>query len=421
MKTSKLIKTFLLFCVLTLDAQTPVYTIYKPVSGSSPENDIQAIKLDKTTNTIWAAIWDQPRPLKKFDGVNWTSYTYSINNCVQGYGVDLAIDKFQNIWYAGYGNGLSKFNGTTFTNYTTANSGLANNFVSCIETNNSGDLLLYAQNFHKTQSFDGTTWTDLDSFSYGTDMCHDSVTNITWMACYYGLQKIQGSTVTTYTASSNTALYGTYSSVTVDNAGNVWLAGHDNNNVGGLFKFNGSTFTSYTSANSGLLNNNPDLVRADGNGDIWISGYYYQGLTRFDGINWVSYNISPPNFPSTNIRDIAFQNSSIRWIATDNGLVKMELATNIKKTNLEDKVVLVYPNPFEDQLTVNMLIPIDSKVTVIAYDILGRGIKLHEGKENKGKLSLLLNFDNSVAAPGTYLLKISVNDKIYQQKIIKSN
>jgi hypothetical protein len=420
MKKIKLSQTLLLFCLFNSNAQSPVYTVYKPVSGFSTENDIAAIKLDKTTNIIWAAIRDQNKPLKKFDGTNWASYTYSVNNCVQGYGVDVAIDKLHNVWYTGYGNGLSKFNGITFTNYTTANSGLANDFISCIETNNSGDLLLYAQNFHKTQKFDGGTWTYLDSFSYATDMCHDTTTNTTWLACYYGLQKIQGSTVTTYTASTNTALYGGYTSVTVDNSGNVWLAGHDNSSVGGLFKFDGTAFTNYTSSNSGLLNNNPDLVRADENGHIWVAGYYYQGLSRFDGVNWTHYNISAPNFPSTNIRDIVFQNPSTRWIATDNGLVKMSLLTNIETQNGEADFAAVHPNPFGDQLTVNISIPFDSKIIVTATDILGRECKLYEGKESKESSSLSLNFENGSMASGTYILKIYMNDKVYRKKIIKN-
>jgi N-acetyl-anhydromuramyl-L-alanine amidase AmpD len=81
----------------------------------------------------------------------------------------------------------------------------------------------------------------------------------------------------------------------------------------------------------------------------------------------------------------------------------------------------VFPNPFKDLLTINTFVPVDSKIIVTACDILGREFKLYEGKESKGKLSLSLNFANASMAPGTYILKVNINDKIYQKKIIKNN
>ncbi len=89
-------------------------------------------------------------------------------------------------------------------------------------------------------------------------------------------------------------------------------------------------------------------------------------------------------------------------------------------TKNEELIYLdVFPNPFNDQLTLNASIVKDSKIIVIATDILGREIKLYEGKESKGKISLTLNFDDSISA-GTYILKVIVNDHIYQRKIIKN-
>ncbi len=63
----------------------------------------------------------------------------------------------------------------------------------------------------------------------------------------------------------------------------------------------------------------------------------------------------------------------------------------------------------------------DSKVVITAFDILGREFKLYEAKESKGKLSIPISFDNSLMSAGTYMLKINVNDKVYQKKVIKSN
>jgi hypothetical protein len=89
-------------------------------------------------------------------------------------------------------------------------------------------------------------------------------------------------------------------------------------------------------------------------------------------------------------------------------------------SNSEISYLNIYPNPFKDQVKVDMAIPLDSKIIITATDILGREFKLYEGKESKGQSSLLLNFENGYMASGTYILKVNVNDRVYQKKVIKN-
>lgn len=95
------------------------------------------------------------------------------------------------------------------------------------------------------------------------------------------------------------------------------------------------------------------------------------------------------------------------------------IATGIKSDQEIDHLE-IYPNPFKDQMTLNLFIAFDSKVIVTATDILGREFKLYEGKESKGRSSFSLNFENLSLASGTYMIKVNVNNKVYQKKMIKN-
>jgi ligand-binding sensor domain-containing protein len=67
--------------------------------------------------------------ISMFDGTKWTTYT-TTNGLVNNYVLAIAIDNVGNKWF-GTAGGVSKFDGTTWTNYTTAN-GLLNNNVFAI-------------------------------------------------------------------------------------------------------------------------------------------------------------------------------------------------------------------------------------------------------------------------------------------------
>ncbi len=93
----------------------------------------------------------------------------------------------------------------------------------------------------------------------------------------------------------------------------------------------------------------------------------------------------------------------------------------VKNASLIISYLEIYPNPFSDQISITMLNASDSKVVITALDVLGREFKLYEAKVSKGRSIIPLNFDNSIMSAGTYILKINVNDKVYQKKIIKNN
>lgn len=418
MKINLIIAFSLIQLCLGMYAQGPIYSTYKPdiVNSYSNDNAIMSIQFDKTTNMIWAGTRSYHSPLKKFDGTNWTNYSDSVFNCVYGEASSVIVDNAHNVWYSTMGYGISKYNGTSFTNYTSSNSGLENDFVRCLAMDNSNNLFLYASNYHWTQKFTGSSWSNLEHFSYGKEMCYDSTNNIIWMATEgSGLKKIQGSAITTFNTGNSSIPNDDLSSLTVDNNGNVWLIFDDT--TSGVVKFDGFTWTQYTAANSGLLNNKcgawgSGTIKSDKNGNIWIAGYYYQGLTKFNGVNWTSYDISYPNFPSMNIRDFAFGNNNDVWIATNNGLVKMQVPTGISEVYNNSSSVKLYPNPSSSQVTISFTKEFKN-VTLKITDILGNEVK------NINFTGMQITFGRENLENGVYFYDIvSENNKLATGKFI---
>ena len=88
--------------------------------------------------------------------------------------------------------------------------------------------------------------------------------------------------------------------------------------------------------------------------------------------------------------------------------------TVILKSNFEGKIS-VYPNPFQDEININLNIPQKTKIEVLLYDVFGRkqNIKIvQSGNAIKCKTHNL--------QAGSYFLKIVAGVNIYNQVLIKN-
>ena len=164
----------------------------------------------------------------------------------------------RNLWCGG---GLRKFDGSNWTTYTKANSGLLGNYVHSIAVDKNNNIWL--------------RYEDIVQGSWGNPP---------------GLHKFNGSNWTNYTETNSGLLSGDVYRIAIDSNNNVWL-GYANN-ADGLTKFNGSNWTTYTTSNSGLLYNDVRSITVDKNNNIWIGTTYgglYNGVNKFDGTTWTNY------------------------------------------------------------------------------------------------------------------------------------
>jgi len=164
--------------------------------------NVEAIAKDKSGN-IWCGT---SIGVFKYDpvGNTWAQYTKENTNSGLGgnYVRAINVDASGNIWfgcmnyntttYAWEGGGLSKFNGTTWTNYKPTNSGLSNAMVSAIAFRNND------------------VWV-------GTGFCGQYTGN--------GLYKFDGTNWTNYSNSTSTFPGTCVNKIVVDKNNNVWIAG----------------------------------------------------------------------------------------------------------------------------------------------------------------------------------------------------
>lgn len=201
--------------------------------------------------------------------LNDTSWSYSsfINNSCY----DVTIDH-NNITWFGTTDGLVKFDGTTWTTYTPANSPLADIFVMRVFADRNDNIWVNTP-YGALQKFDGVNWQTINISGFPglpmQDIVEDYAGNI-WMSAGW-----LGTGVTTkigrYTGTSWVMLNNTPGDIAtglaIDNDNNLWAIF-----LGiGIGKYNGSTWTVYTPANSGLPDAFVHDIQIDEYNNVWIA------------------------------------------------------------------------------------------------------------------------------------------------------
>ena len=184
--------------------------------------------------------------LVKYDGTNWTVYDMADSGLQSGYVSYLAIDIDGNVWIGAspdwdgsqmVGGGLIKFDGTSWTFYNTSNSELPSNYISGLAADTNGNVWV-------------GTYPEWDG--------NQSVGG--------GLVKFDGTNWTVYNT-TNSALPGNYTfDLTTGKDGNIWMRSAE-----ALVKFDGTDWTIYNIMdNSGLPNRRIESFVIDVDGGVWI-------------------------------------------------------------------------------------------------------------------------------------------------------
>lgn len=178
----------------------------------------------------------------------------------------VAIDQNNNKWF-GTGNGVAKFDDANWTVYTTAD-GIADNFITCIAVDVNNNIWIGTD--LGASKFDGASWT---SYSSADGLPAD------------GINDIRG-----------------------DAAGNVWFATYS-----GLSKFDGTSFTNFTTAD-GLSVDFLTILALDAQDNIWI-GTLGEGISKYDGTGFTNFG-SSSNIIDTNITALTVDHLGNKWVGT---------------------------------------------------------------------------------------------------------
>ena len=260
------------------------------------------------------------------------------------------LDKDGNLWFSIKGEGAYRYDGKSFTNFTTKD-GLCNNNVGAIIQDRAGNILLGTNN--GICKFDGKTFTKYsipDTLSI-TCMLEDNIGNLWFGTMGNGIYRYNGKSLDNF-LNSNRQEYnlGRNNQLILDmiqdKNGNLWFCSW---NGGGVWKYDGNDFTNfvphadYYKANQdkrGLSNSNPlnivtnytyvhsqdyisdDMIFSiteDNSGNIWFATRDH-GLCRYNGKTFTGIGKNE-GFNSRGATAILQDDKNNFWIATvDSGV-----------------------------------------------------------------------------------------------------
>jgi ligand-binding sensor domain-containing protein len=244
----------------------------------------------------------------------WTQY---YNDDIQFAGT-IAFDSHGNLWVGAYVlDGVSEYNGKTWTNYGVVN-GYDVSTVASLVGDTLGNIWMAAE--CGLAKFNGTTWgPPPDTINSGINYFYIGSLAIDKHGTIWGvggkneLYEFEGNKWVTFYSPIDSIYDHGFPCIAIDAQGNKWLGSYG----AGLFKFDGTNWKNYNTKNSGILTDTISYLAIDSKGNKWFP--FNNKLQKFDGTNWVTY----PNL--SNIYVIAVDQQDNIWLGTGfHGAVKFD-------------------------------------------------------------------------------------------------
>jgi len=272
------------------------WRLYKQADSISIGNSfITGLAADRQGN-VWIGTWKSG--LVKFDGKNWTLYKQNNSQIAKNMIGDVFVDNLGRVWityfYSPGGtpeapSGVTMFDGTKWTTYTTNNSGLLSNEAHTIAFDSQNRAWIGVSG--GISVFDGETWTSFSPANSGIKA--DKVSAIAfdendraWIGTYgetQGINLFDGEEWEFYTPNSMGFGSGCYSerayswarpNINIDQDGRVWVYGTC------IRIFDGSSWISLPL--EGYYSRSIPSVATDGQGRTWVGGTPQHPLFSLD-------------------------------------------------------------------------------------------------------------------------------------------
>lgn len=242
------------------------------------------------------------------------------------------IDREGNLWFGSRGNGVFKFDGKSFTNYTTMH-GLCDNDISCISVDKKGNLWFGTTSgacYFNGEKFESLKIPESEISSIWLDKVYpvvnpnqvmsileDKEGNL-WLGTNgAGVYKFSDNKFTQYLSAigmvyEDELYHNIILSIIEDLKGNIWFTSLSH---GGVSVYNGDKFTHYTSE---LSDDFIRVVFCDTKGNIWVGthGNHKGGLDKFDGNQFTAFYKTDDGLSHNNVMDIYEDKTGLLWIAS---------------------------------------------------------------------------------------------------------
>lgn len=230
---------------------------------------------------------------------------------------------------------------------------MSNNIVRCIYIDNNGHKWIGTSQ-GGISVFDGSGWTVFNEQNSGLpDNYVNTITSdnqgVIWVGSSSGLTAYNGSNWTTYDISNSGLEADNVVDILIDDDGLIWVA----TDGGGLVTFNG---VEWQNLNQGLHDLYLSSICLDGNGSVW-AGTWNEGIGYFNGSGWTFYNASNSPLSDNYINSITLDSNGSKWISTKFGGINVfneqGVPNSIPDMTDFSLSVHIYPNPVIDYLIID--------------------------------------------------------------------
>jgi ligand-binding sensor domain-containing protein len=370
--------------LVTIDENDQWHSSYKLIDNMGSVRRVNGIDSDLSGN-VWVVLGLSDTCVLKINGNNVTVFTEQnspLNR--QIFECNFAFDKKGNTWLATRGTGLYKYDGQTWSRFTTVNSPLNSNTI--------GELAL-----------------DEDDNLWGAAGNEDG-------GCLF---KYDGTNWQIYTVENSGLPSYFVTEIAFDSRNNLWLHCRDSLNVisrefgEGLTKFDGVAWTTYNIDNSNIPSNSIMDITVDKDDNLWLATVGQVGVTKFDGTHWESYNVDNSGIAFDEVSKITLDYyRDLIWFnhLYSGGLstAKLNSVTAIPNTLADEQAggFDIYPNPAK--IGVNLRFNPDMNIrTLEIFDISGRTVSLRNISNNTLPVIQFPLSDLNIRKSGLYFIKLT--------------
>ena len=284
------------------------------VSDSPMDRDEDARGSGDGEGNLW---FGTPGGLSRYDGQTWTTFTTKdglAHNDVRS----IAQDNTGNLWFGTNGGGVSVYDGETFATLTTAD-GLGRNEVSSIISDRTGNIWVGTNG--GLSRYDGSkfsTFTTRDGLTYNDVkwVYQDRAGNI-WCGFTFkggGVNRYDGSRFTALTMTDG-LVSDLVRSMLEDEHGQLWFGMQ-----GGVSRYDGGNLTTFTTKD-GLMHDTVWPIFEDSVGRLWF-GTYGGGVSRYDGETFLTFT-TEDGLADNRVRSIVEDSNGRFWFTTLGGGVSV--------------------------------------------------------------------------------------------------
>jgi len=369
---------FLIISTLTLSNlfSQNKFEYFNTLNSQLPNDYVTNILIDKSEN-IWFATYGGG--VVKKNESNWKIFTRKNNLCSDTV-VHIFEDSKGNIWFSGYNNGISYISNDSIKTFHAKDGYTANNAFSIAEDKQKNIWIGTDNGLFKFNGITFTRYSTIDGIASNKVFslsCDDN--GILWIGTESGLNSFNGTIFNLFTK-SNGLIDNDINYVYIDNNQNIYIA-----TWLGVSIFNGvSKWTNVTSAN-GLSEDWVWSIYQDYDGCYWF-GHDLTGISKSCSDNF-KYFTTQSGLSDYSIFDIAQDKDSNYWIATMLGVTKLTLDKNsgFEQIGLKNGIAYINNNSLIIQNLSNNLLniynsngaliqSIDIKNDIQSIELMNKGI-----------------------------------------------